>query len=399
MNIQRIIEEKNCTGCMTCLNVCPVNAIQQGTDSEGFAIPTIEDSCINCGKCMTKCPIDNSNSIKHNIEESECYIGQSLSRKQVKKSASGGVFYEIARYTISQLNGIVCGAAFDENNVVRHICVDNIRDLTKLQNSKYVQSFLDETYNTIKNYLDNNRYVFFTGTPCQVAGIKRYLGGGDDKLITADIICHGVPSPKLLQKEVLAESKSWQGRVKRVSFRYKRRLYNSTSSFYMMMTMMRGLPIVRKPQNDPYYNIFSKGIGFRESCYRCKFAAPDRVGDFTIGDCDSHSLYPNFHPEESNSTILLNTDKARHIWKAGVSQCFDFQPLDIKKEIEYNEQLGKPAARPLLRDEVYKDLESLNWLDFSSKYSERQTIKQKIRSYCVVVVPPFIIKLWRNKNG
>lgn len=398
MSIAEVVKGKNCTGCSACAYCCPVGAIRMKTDAEGFLTPSVDSNlCIECEKCVKKCPIINSDVYKHIVKKSNGYIVQSKNPAR-KKSASGGAFLSITDVLISK-GGVAFGAAFDEENIVKHICVDSISDLSKLQNSKYVQSDMGNSLEFAKGFLDEGRTVLFSGTPCQIAGLYAYLGHDYCNLITVDIICHGVPSPKLLKRQLEEESKSWQGKVKRVSFRYKNPLFKSSSSFYMMMTMTHGLPIVRRPTDDPYFNIFSKGYGFRESCYRCPFASPDRVGDFTLGDCDSHSLYRDFHPMESNSCVIINTDKARQLWNENISKCCDYANLDISKEIKYNKQLGKPSERPPQRDNVYRDLEIMKWIEFSEKYANKQSKMGKFRSYSVLLMPALIVRLWGKLHG
>lgn len=399
MNIENVLETKKCAGCSACVYNCPAKAICVREDDEGFLSPFVDSAlCTDCGKCIRLCPTVNANLYKHSIHESNSYIVQSK-KPMRKKSASGGVFVTIADAVVRN-GGVAFGAAFDEENVVRHICVKKTADLGKLQNSKYVQSDIGRTFCLVKEHIEKGTTVLFSGTPCQVAGLYAYLGRDDEKLITTDIICHGCPSPKLLKQQLEEESKSWQGRVKRLSFRYKNPLFKSSSSFYMMMMMMmRGLPIVRRPVDDPYFNIFSKGYGFRESCYNCPFASPDRVGDFTLGDCDSHRLYKDFHPSESNSTVILNTVRARTLWNDVIAKAVDYASLDINEEIKHNKQLGKPSERPKQRDEVYNDLKNMSWRDFSAKYANKQTTIGKIKSYMALLMPNFIVSLWGKLHG
>lgn len=399
MNVSEVVKSKKCAGCSACSITCPVNAIVMREDTEGFSIPIIDDSkCVNCSMCVQICPSSEAEQFKHKINNAKCFIAQSKNTRR-KKSASGGMFYTIALEILNN-QGVIFGAAFCEENVVKHIQVDNINDLMKLQNSKYVQSNIGDTYISARDNLEQGRWVLFSGTPCQIAGLYSFLGKDFANLITIDIICHGVPSPKLLRRQIEEESKTWQGKVKKVSFRYKNPVFKSSSSFYMMMMMMmRGLPKIRRPGDDPYFNIFSKGYAFRESCYCCPWASPDRVGDFTLGDCDSHRLYPDFHPYESNSTVILNTKKAFDLWEKAIKKMCDYQDLNITEEIKCNKQLGRPSERPENRDVIYHELDNLTWKEFSDKYANRQSWIGKMRTYSALIMPNFIIRMWGKLHG
>lgn len=142
------------------------------------------------------------------------------------------------------------------------------------------------------------------------------------------------------------------------------------------MEMERGLPVVRRVAQDPYFNLFVVGLSLRESCYRCRFSGLRRVGDFSIGDCDSHHHYPGFFPNESNSILLVNSEKARKLWDSGLSPVFHFTRLDLELEAVYNRALSRPVHRPNERDFIYKELLNADWNLVKSKYSER-TEKKK----------------------
>lgn len=398
-NIRTVVTQKRCTGCSACKQLCPVQAICMRSDEEGFLIPWVdEDYCIFCGLCVKVCP-EETLIARHRTVDGNCYIAQSKLYRETKKSASGGIFYTIARYVVEEKCGVVFGAGFDKSGRVVHQPAEKTAELLPLQNSKYVQSDIGDSYRYVKDLLEKGRYVFFTGTPCQVAGLYGYLQRDHENLLTADIICHGVPSPELLNRQIEESSHTWQGKVKSVQFRHKTPLFRSTSSFYMMMKMTYGFPIVRRPADDPFFNIFSKGLGFRESCYQCRYANTDRTGDFTLGDCDSHHFYPEFHPEEANSVIMINDERARKIWNEAIADRCDYALLDIDKERECNKQLKAPSSRPEERNIIYKDLAAMQWKDFSVKYACRQSFKRRIRAYIALILPPFFVKLWGKRNG
>ena len=308
----RDIKKNECTGCCACINICPKKAIDCVSDQEGFYVPAINDDlCVNCGLCYEKCPAGGNAAT---LIPEESYIVQLKDRKVSRASASGGAFIGIAKFFLSHSGDIVVGAAITDDLTVRHIAVSNIRDLKKLQNSKYVQSFIGDILGEVKRYLGSGKRVLFSGTPCQIAGLYSVLKDKEkENLVTIDLVCHGVPSPALLKRNINENSHTWQKNVVDYKFTVKPKNGDSRSSFYMMMMMMMGPPIVRLARKDLYLHLFMKGVDFRESCYNCKYANVKRIADFTIGDCDSQAFYPDFHPGDSNSILLLNTRTANQM--------------------------------------------------------------------------------------
>ena len=192
-----IKDKSKCCGCSGCMNICPKNAIIMKEDKNGFKYPIVDkEKCINCGLCEKVCPILNNK--KEQQKEIKAYACYNKNIEERLKSSSGGIFILLAKEILKR-NGIVFGAAFDENFNVKHISIDNEKDIEKLMGSKYVQSNMGKVYKEVKEFLENGKYILFSGTPCQIEGLKKFLKKDYDKLYTQDIICHGVPSPKIWQ--------------------------------------------------------------------------------------------------------------------------------------------------------------------------------------------------------
>lgn len=190
---------KECSGCGACFSICPKNVITLIPNVEGFLFPVVDsEKCINCNLCAKVCPVNNIDT--SNSKTPEAFAVQANDEIRLK-SSSGGVFTVLASYIFKQ-GGYVCGAAFDDSGKICHQVIYQENDLRLLQGSKYVQSAIGNTYKEVKNLLCSGKLVLFTGTPCQVAGLKSFLGKNYDNLITADLICHGVPSPKVFQKYI-----------------------------------------------------------------------------------------------------------------------------------------------------------------------------------------------------
>lgn len=185
----QIIEKEKCCGCSACFNTCPKNAIKMVKDKDDFEYPKIDkNKCINCGLCRKVCPVLQNNTIENNI----CaYAVYNKNEKERLSSSSGGIFVLLAKVILKE-NGIIYGACLDDDLQVKHIKVDKISDLPKLMGSKYVQSDINNSFRSVKEDLEKNKKVLFTGTPCQVEGLKSYLRKDYKNLYTQDIICHGV---------------------------------------------------------------------------------------------------------------------------------------------------------------------------------------------------------------
>lgn len=363
------LNELDCVGCTGCMNICPKVAISMQYNQNGFKYPVIdEDKCVKCGICVKHCQMYNPYNITK--ENPQAYIAITKNHEIYKNSASGGVFGTLAKSFFERYpNSVVVGAAF-ENGMVSHIIIDSPSDIIKLQNSKYVQSELNFTFSAILEHLKNGKYVFFSGTPCQVYALKLFLKEEYDKLITVDLICHGVPSPQYLNRDL----KAYGTKIDKLKFRYKTK--KARSGFILSM-VCDGKKVFSLSNRDPYYAMFMNNLSFRDACYRCKFANLNRVGDITIGDCDSHCDYPNFHPRESTSTVIINNKKGYEIWKLFKND-FDYQNLDIIKESNVNTQLKKSSKLPQNRDEILADINNYSVNELQMKYAKPNDIKGKI---------------------
>ena len=356
------IIKKKCTGCGACADICKNKAITYSANEEGFIYPSIDTlNCVNCGACLRVCHTQNIiNSTTHKQVSLMAITRDAI---LYKNAASGGIWGTLSKAFLELYdNSFVCGASYSEGRV-RHKLVSksDYSSISRLQNSKYVQSDTIGVFKQIENYLEDGMFLLFSGTPCQVSGLHSFLKKDYDNLYTIDLICHGVPSPSFFKKDI----DSYGIIPKRVDFRWKNALL--PQSAYFLCFSSRENPSIHpvfgrkiiSSNSDPYFSLFLRGASFRECCYDCQYAGLNRVGDITIGDCDSSSMFPSFHPKMSKSTVILNTRKGHDLWQQ-FNSLFDYQEIDIEIESKKNRQLCQSSERPSIRDAVYVDLNHLS---------------------------------------
>lgn len=338
-----------CVGCENCKNICKKGAISFSQNDEGFFYPIVdENKCISCGACNKVCPI-----YQEPLKNETAQVGYatiSCIKRLYRQGASAGAFGTIAYSFLNNFkDSLVVGAACVDGSV-KHIIIDQIEDIALLQNSKYVQSKMEDVAVKVSNALKKGKHVLFSGTPCQVNAVKLFVGDGYRNLFTIDLICHGVPSPALLKFDLQKQGFS---SIQDIKFRLKNKKSHSRSHFILSI---KGDGKTKHIFNnrDLYYQLFIKEDTYRESCYKCKFANLSRVGDITIGDCDSHK-YIDFHQEDALNAVLINSEKGDFLWSLSEKN-FESCQLDLQKEAECNTQLRKPCERKKTRDFIYKDV-------------------------------------------
>ena len=359
----RIITDfKNCTGCRACEQKCNKKAISMQDNAEGFLYPNINETlCNQCGLCEKICPMFRDD-LQSDVLET--FAAKSLNREQVLKSASGGIFPVLAESILEQ-NGVVFGCAYDENLVAKHIAIENLSELHKLQSSKYVQSDTLNTYKQAKAFLEQNRKVLYSGTPCQIAGLKAFYGKDCENLITVDLICHGVPSPKLFAKYIDWLYKRMGGKIIEYNFRTKEQGGWVAVKRIKARTKTKVKYFI--PLLDPYFLAFAENKTLRECCYSCKYAYGKRASDLTIGDYwGIEKMHPDFFSRDGVSAVLINTHKGKKIWRKCSNKIKSIQS-SFENIIKNN--LKSPPERPISRNFIYNMEESIFKISFSTKLS------------------------------
>jgi hypothetical protein len=335
-------------------------------DNEGFLRPAIDHtSCTGCGRCGIVCPVLSPvNTAFRRIEMPKTYACWTNDESTRLKSSSGGLFSEIAS-GILQDGGIVFGAAFDGCIYLRHSSVETVVDLDSLRRSKYVQSEIGETLKQVKRCLEQNRKVFFVGAPCQVAGLNAYLGKDEDNLITADFICHGVPSPGVFGEYVKYLENVYKHKMEDINFRDKRRGWPN-SAFAVADFETIGEKVLFGRMNGFRYG-FCNDYFLRSSCYRCVFKKMPRQADFTIADfAGIQGKYPN-QAHKGISCLLLNSLKAEKCF-GSLKQYISFSEEPFSMACEGNSNLYRSVSLPDTRKEFFSDFASLPFAVIMRKY-------------------------------
>ena len=297
----QICEISKCTGCFACKNICPHDAISIITDVLGKTIPKVnEDKCIHCGVCQKVCPI-NSPVLLYRADSAIAAL--SRNERDVKSSSSGGLASVLSRQILLS-GGVVFGCA-SRDGEVSQIKITNLEDLELLRGSKYVYSETKATYKEAQSTLREGQEVLYIGTPCQIAGLKNFLRKDYEKLYTVDLICHGTPPMEYLLQHTATKlkGKKWD----KVTFRGER-------NFYLTIYRKEKLLYSRKSNKDLYFRAFLDGLTYRDNCYSCPYARPERCSDITLGDfwgLDRKKL--SVEMPGRISVVLANTEKGKEL--------------------------------------------------------------------------------------
>lgn len=378
--------DKECTGCFACEGVCSKHAIHQRIDKEGFRRPVIDTNlCVSCHACEKICPEINPIS---KYCKGKVYAAWSLDNNIRTSSSSGGIFSELALYILRK-GGVVVGAHLDKDGYVRHSIISNESSLNLLQGSKYVQSLLDgEVYHEIRKLLLEDRYVLFSGCPCQVAGVRSFFKANEN-LFTVDIVCHGVPSPELFA-DVFRKLK--QQIPSLISYNF-RKLDSWAGCNSVNVDIKKGRNKINYPLTGEltfYQDAFMKGLISRPACYVCKYTTIERVGDITLADFWGIGQVKPLNAEYQLgcSMVSVNSNKGNELFNKIRSNLFS-EERSIEETIDGgNHQIVNPSYKPKARDHFYDDYRRMRIDKLIKKYDLKilrkdnllQRIKNKIKT-------------------
>ncbi len=373
-----ICEPAKCTGCQACVQACPTQCIHMTQDHEGFMYPRISEAdCTQCDRCQRVCPALHSAEREHNVSQEAvaCWHADPATRLS---SASGGVFSALASQVLRE-NGVVFGAAYNEDMYVEHAAVEGEEDISRLRGSKYLQSDVRNTYSTVKDLLRDGRVVLYSGTPCQIAGLRALLGKDDANLVTCDLVCHGVASPGLFAEYVRFIEREYGKKLCHINFRSKRVRWEVRSTVARFEDdreyCFRGV-------NDSYYEFFKHDYSLRPCCYQCPYVTLNRCGDVTIADffeIAKGEVSFGHDPRHGVSKLLINTPKGRRWVEAATHLLghYEKRPLDNSTQVAHLS--GQPTRMPAHRANFFEDYRNVDYRRLANEHGGEKGWKAALR--------------------
>ncbi len=360
------LERNACSGCGACAQTCPKNCIEMLPDKEGFLYPHIDaEKCVGCQSCDRVCPVNKASCSSSSIVEA--FGAFHLNNEMREKSSSGGIFSSFAEYVIQQ-GGVVFGAAMKPNLHVEHVGVETLEGLESLRGSKYVQSSIGMSFASAKDYLLAGRLVYFSGTPCQIAGLYAYLGHGYDNLITQDLICHGAPSPYVWESYINDLEKTQNAQIEKVFFRNKK---NGWRDYCVYFEFADGTKCVHKYCDDDYMKAFLSNLSLRPSCYECRYKGVERPADITLGDFwGIEQIKPEFDDNRGCSLIIIHSDKGKELISHIKDEIALFE-TDLNRAVDFNPSAVRSVALPERRKRFMRSIRSCN---FERAYKKATTV-------------------------
>mgnify|MGYP006067420279 FL=1 len=357
--MKTVCELNKCAGCMACIDICPKGAIAIEDNLFAYNAVIDEEKCVDCNACHKVC---QNNYPAKLISPIMWYQGWSEEPAIRKNCSSGGIATPVSKAFI-EAGGVVCSCTFHNGKFIFEFA-EKIEELKRFAGSKYVKSDPAGVYKSIKEYLKKRREVLFIGLPCQVSALKRYVGEQEDRLFTVDLICHGTPSPKLLEIFLNQYGSSLE-KLQDIQFRVKAK--------FMIYGDYKG--VITNGVSDRYSIAFLNSLTYTENCYGCLYARKERVSDLTLGDSWGSEL-PADEQKKGVSLMLCQTEKGCRLLKiAGIH----LEGVDIEKAIANNHQLSHPSTRPKRRSDFFKGLKKHKFNSLVFWQFPKQCIRQDVK--------------------
>ena len=374
-----IIDKKDCCGCSACAQTCPVGCITMKPDEEGFDYPAVDmTACLDCGACDAVCPV------LHAERKGETVLLSAAARANDEivreQSSSGGLFSLLADSVLSK-GGVVYGAAFMDDFSVAHMRIDDHENLAKLRGSKYLQSRTETTFQEIKEDLSAGRNVLFSGTACQVAALKRFLGEDPENLIAIDVLCHGVPSPAIWNAYLREREAIACANAKTISFRSKT---YGWKRFALRIDFQNGVFYEVPFQEDPYMQLFLRNAILRPSCHACRFKTAQRDSDLTLGDAwGVDKVFPDMDDDRGTSIVLVQSEKGARLLECIASE-LKLIGGDLDTLLPPTADSRKSVASHPKREEFFRSFqrnEPVATILKKTDLSFSQKVKRKVRRW------------------
>ena len=386
--MREICQKLLCTGCAACFAKCPAHCIKMIENEEGFLYPSINnEKCLNCNLCKDVCPINKT----FDNNKSQFFYGWNRDKYEIMLSSSGGIFRALANFILEN-DGVVIGVQlFPERYYAKHVAIYNKADLNLIKYSKYFQSDNRDSYNIVKKLIENNIYVLYSGTACQVAGLKSYIGNSSKLkyLYTVDVLCHGVGSGKAVKKYIDSKQKYFKKKIVNYQFRVKEldHYWKNGGGTSMKLFFNDGSYRIIPCIYDTYFVGFNENLILRESCYHCKFAGSNRCADLTLADYwgAREDIAPRNQYIYGISAFTINTLKGNDLIKNTRNKIFykSVSPLEI---VSHNLSFIKPQNRPSERDYIYKMLDRYNFDFVIHKLRFKYYIKNHIKDIAIFLL-------------
>lgn len=376
-----IEDKKDCCGCHACVTICARNCITMQLDDEGFLYPVVnKDTCTDCGLCERVCPFLNQRESRRPLK---VYAAKNKNEEILMKSSSGGIFSLLAEAVINE-GGFVFGAKFDKEWNVVHDWTNNIEGITPFRGSKYVQSTIGNTYQEAKNFLNQGKKVLFSGTPCQIAGLKNFLRKEYDNLLTLDMVCHGVPSPLIWRQYLEHKRKQIGGKnsvITDISFRDKKQSWQK----YSLRLSINDTIFYERASVNSYLVGFGKDLYLRTSCHYCSVRGGRSHSDITIGDFwGIQNYYSDISINQGVSLVFLNSHKALEVYNTIRPYLQDIES-SYEKGLKSNPSIERSSVLTPYRNkfwELYKKkgIKAISIMIRLIKYNYPLRIYKKVKS-------------------
>lgn len=359
-----IKEKKQCCGCEACATICPKNCIEMQEDEEGFRYPIIDKKkCIQCGACERVCPwLKEPN--KETLKEVEFFAAYNKNDDELKKSSSGGIFSLLAKEILKN-EGTIYGVIQESTYEVVYSKAQNLEEFEKMRGSKYLQAKINGIYKQVKEDLQNNKTVLFSGTPCQVAALYRFLDKDYEKLYTVDVVCHGVPSNKVYRKFIQKIEEKKKQKVTNIKWRDKVKGWgpNRVTIFFE-----NGDKQTTTSKENPFQNGFLNNLYLRNSCYNCKYAKLPRIGDISLADFWGYKGELEFENQNKGiSAVIISSEKGKQLFKKTETQ-INYHTVEKEYVIQRSRHTYTHPIENKKRQSFFLELDKMGFEKICKKY-------------------------------